>query len=60
MKNTRLPKVLIGLVVLLAVPAVIQACNNEEEVINVDGEMKLPPIDLEEPALTETATFALG
>ena len=60
MKNTRLPIILIGLIVLLAVPAIIFANTNEEEVIDVEKEVMIPPIDLEKPALTETATFALG
>ena len=60
MKNTRLPIILIGLIVLLAVPAIIFANTNEEEVIDVEKEVMIPPIDMEKPALTETATFALG
>ena len=60
MKNARLPMILIGLVVLLVVPAIIFASNDGEEVIDVEKNVKIPPIDLEKPALTETATFALG
>ena len=60
MKKARLPVMIIGFIVLLTMPAVIQACSNEEGVIDVDTKATIPPLDLDKPALTETATFALG
>lgn len=60
MKNVRLLIIFIGLIALLAVPAIILANDDEEEVINVAQGVKIPPLDLEKPAVTETAAFALG
>ena len=60
MKKAKVPVIIIGLIVLLTMPVMIQACNNEEGVIDVNGKVTIPPLDLEKPALTETATFALG
>ena len=60
MKKARLLMVITGIVILLTIPMVIQACSNEDGVIDMNGKVAIPPLDLDKSALTETATFALG
>jgi Flp pilus assembly protein CpaB len=52
--------ILIVLVLLIGIPAVILANSGEEEEPVMSGNTTIPLIDTMKPALTETATFALG
>ncbi|MGD9143035.1 MAG: hypothetical protein PVG61_04230 [Dehalococcoidia bacterium] len=52
--------ILIVLVLLIGIPAVILANSGEEEEPIMSGNTTIPLIDTMKPALTETATFALG
>jgi hypothetical protein len=58
----KLSVILLLIIVLVAIPAVILANSNddEEEVIDMNGKENLPLIDTMKPAVTRTATFALG
>jgi hypothetical protein len=58
----RISIILLVIIALIAIPAVILANSNddEEEVINMNGKASLPLIDTMKPAVTKTATFALG
>jgi hypothetical protein len=59
LKKVSFPVILVGLL-LLAVPVVIPACNIGDEVVEVDKEVSIPPLDAARPSRTETATFAMG
>lgn len=58
--KTRFSVILIVLILLIAIPAVILANSSEEEEIIMSGNVTIPLIDTMKPALTKTATFALG
>ena len=58
----RIGIILMVIAAIVAIPAVILANSNdnEEEVTDMDGNVSIPLIDTMRPAVTETATFALG
>jgi predicted small secreted protein len=55
-------RLLISLLLIAStIPALLSGCFYAEgEGTEVTEEIKIPPIDAEAPAVTETATFALG
>jgi len=59
-RDVRFSFIIIVLAVLFIVTALILNNCNGEEVSVVGVDKKKPPIDLNRPSETETATFALG
>jgi PBP1b-binding outer membrane lipoprotein LpoB len=50
----------VGVVILGAIVFVSCANNDIKGEATVDNEVKIPPIDMNRPDVTATATFALG
>ena len=60
MKSSRVMIIIIVLIMLLTTAVVIFTNNTGEEVSIAGMDKTKPPIDLNRPLVTETATFALG
>ena len=59
MKITRIPVVILGLIIMLVLGINFTgSCNKEVSTVGMD--LSKPPLDTNRPSITQTATFALG